>query len=243
MTTDVFKHAPEVMISALTSLFKACLVHGYVPGELLIAKIIPLLKDSNGDVSSTDNYRSICLSSVLLKIWDWIIILIFGDRLRAPELQFGFQRQAGTEICTWAMLEAITYYINRGSKVYVTYMDCTKAFDKVKHSLMFRKILLAKIHPLFVRMLLYTYRNQYGQVCWEGQLSDIFPIKNGVRQGAVISPILFNIYTADLFHLLDDEGDGEGLRIGKDYHGVYGYADDLALLCSTLEGLQRMFDK
>ena len=86
MTMDVLKNAPEMLILALTSLFKAFLVHGigYVPGELLIAKIIPLLKDSNGDVSSTDNYRSICLSSIFLKIWDWIIILIFGDRLKAP---------------------------------------------------------------------------------------------------------------------------------------------------------------
>ena len=79
LTTYHLQNAPENLISALTSLFQACLVHSYVPGELLIAKIVPLLKDSNGDVSSTDNYRSICLSSIFLKIMDWIVIFIYRD--------------------------------------------------------------------------------------------------------------------------------------------------------------------
>ena len=122
-------------------------------------------------------------------------------------------------------------------------MDCTKAFDKVRHSTLFAKILGVKIHPMIVRMLLYTYQNQAAQVCWGGQLSDPFPIRNGVRQGAVLSPILFNLYTADLFDILEENGNGDGLRVEEDYHGIYGYADDLGLLSNTVMGLQRMLDK
>ena len=146
-------------------------------------------------------------------------------------------------MCTWTLLEAVNFYQNRGSKVYVTFMDCTKAFDKVRHSTLFTKILGVKIHPLIVRMLLFTYQNQSAQVCWGGQLSDPFPIRNGVRQGAVLSPILFNLYTSDLFEILEDNGNGDGLRIEEDYHGIYGYADDLGLLSNTVMGLQRMLDK
>ena len=154
LTTDFIKNAPDILISALVSFYKSCAIHEFIPEELLLAKIIPLIKDINIDSASPDNYRSICLSSIFLKIWDWIIILIYGDCLQAPELQFGFQRMSGTEMCTWTLLEYIAYYINRGSKVFVTFMDCTKAFDKVRHSTLFSKILDAKIHPLFARLLM-----------------------------------------------------------------------------------------
>ena len=164
--------------------------------------MIPLVKDQNGDTSSMDNYRSIALSSIFLKIWDWIILLVYGDRLDSGSMQFGFQKESGTEMCTWALLESIDYYVNRGSRAYVCYMDCTKAFDKVIHSKMFTKIHKSGIHPLFSRLLLYSYQNQSAAVSWEGTLSRRFTIRNGVRQGAVLSPVLFNFYTSELFEIL-----------------------------------------
>ena len=90
-----------------------------------------------------NNYRSISLSSIFLKIWEWIVIILYGDKLRSNDLQFGFQKNAGTEICTWALLEAIT---NRKSLGIVTFMDCSKAFDKVLHSKMFSKLLKSDIN-------------------------------------------------------------------------------------------------
>ena len=105
---------------------------------------------------------------------------------------------------------------------------------------MFRTIYAAGVHPLYVRLLLHIYRNQSGQVYWEGNLSVKFLIRNGVRQGAVLSPILFNLYTTELFKILEDAGDG--CRINGSYFGLFGYADDLALLCNTISGMQRMLN-
>ena len=110
------------------------------------------------------------------------------------DMQFGFQKCSGTELCTWTLLESVEYYLNRGSIAYVTFMDCTKAFDKVEHSKLFEKIIRAKVHLLYSRLLLHTYRNQSMAVIWDGVLSKGFPIRNGVRQGAVLLPILFDIY-------------------------------------------------
>ena len=240
LTTDFLKNAPDLLISALVSFYRSCAVHEYIPEELLIAKVIPLIKDVNVNASSPDNYRSICLSSIFLKIWDWVIILLYGDRLHAPELQFGFQRLSGTEMCSWTLIESISYYLNRGSKVYVTFMDCSKAFDKVKHSTLFQKILDAKVHPIFARLLMYSYQNQYARVAWDGVMSKPFRITNGVRQGAVLSPILFNLYTAELFEILDKAKVGN--RVKGVYMGLFGYADDLALASSSLASLQTMLD-
>ena len=93
------------------------------------------------------------------------------------------------------------------------------------------------------RLLLFTYRHQDAKVFWEGHLSEPFKIRNGVRQGAVLSPILFNFYTSELAKILDNGGQGCGARISGYYHGLFGYADDLGLLSNDRESMQEMLDK
>ena len=72
-------------------------------------------------------------------------------------------------------------------------MDLTKAFDNVKLSILFHK-LKDKVPPIIIRILIYSYIHQECFISWSGVKSSVFSIKNGVRQGAVLSPTLFNIY-------------------------------------------------
>ena len=67
-----------------------------------------------------------------------------------------------------------------------------------------------------------------------------FPIRNSVRQGALLSPILFNLYTSELFDILDRAGHGN--RINDFYMELFGYADDLALSSNTVAGLKEMLN-
>ena len=59
------------MISILTIFVRAIVQHNNIPEDILLVKIIPLIKDRDGNAEDSDNYRSFCLSSVLLKIIDW----------------------------------------------------------------------------------------------------------------------------------------------------------------------------
>ena len=61
---------------------------------------------------------------------------------------------------------------------------------------------------------------------------------NGIKQGSVISPVFFTIYMDVLLKRLEDSG--YGCRVGSYYYGALGYADDLKILCPTLNGLQNM---
>ena len=124
--------------------------------------------------------------------------------------------------------------------VYGCLLDCSKAFDTVEHSKLFQKLLDAKMPKIIVRMMTSIYRRQTANVRWKGQLSEEFPIRNGVRQGAVISPILFSFYMDNLFNIL--KSSGSGCFIGKYNAGCAGYADDLLFLCPTRGGLQDMLD-
>ena len=84
------------------------------------------------------------------------------------------------------------------------------------------------------------YRKQTAKVKWEGYESEEFSIKNGVRQGAVISPLFFSFYLDDMFGLL--KASGSGCYIGDYYAGCFGYADDLFFLCPSRKGLQEMLN-
>ena len=70
-------------------------------------------------------------------------------------------------------------------------MDMSKAFDMVKHSLLFKKMITAGLSVIFVSLLLFIYMNQYANVRWNGSFSSVFSVKNGGRQGAILSGILF----------------------------------------------------
>ena len=203
---------------------------------LLLATLVPIVKDKLADLCSSKNYRSIAISSLILKLIDWLIINIYGHLLKCDDLQFGFQKMSNTSLCSWIVYETIDQYIMKGSKVYGALMDCTKAFDTVKHSLLFKKLLDAKIPIIIVRLLICIYRKQMADVRWKAKYSYEFSIRNGVRQGAILSPLLFCFYMNDLFRLLRNSK--SECYIDDYYAGVFGYADDLLLICPSRDSLQ-----
>ena len=81
----------------------------------------------NCDAGYGDNYRSIALSSILLKIFDWIAILLFGKSLGMDDLQFSYQKDCSTTICTWLVVESVSYFLRNGNEVFSCYMDMEKA--------------------------------------------------------------------------------------------------------------------
>jgi hypothetical protein len=155
---------------------------------------VPIIKDKLGSIASSKNY--------ILKLLDWVILLLFGESLGVDELQFAYQPGASTTMCTWTAVETISYYLRNGSEVFTCLMDMTKAFDLVRHSLMFKKIIAAGLSLIFVGLLIFVYLHQFANVRWVGSFSDIFSMRNGVRQGAVLSAIFYCIYMNDLFNIL-----------------------------------------
>ena len=117
-------------------------------------------------------------------------------------------------------------------------MDCTKVFDTVSHSKLFTKLLDRKIPASFARLLFFSYKHQTAQVSWNGSSSKEFLITNGVRQGAVISPVLFCLYMDDLMRLC--RASGHGCFVGCFFAAIFGYADDLLIASPSRSGLQAL---
>ena len=125
----------------------------------------------------------------MFKLLDWIILLLFGTALGLDDLQFAYQAGASTTMCTWAVMETIGYFLRNGSNIFACTMDMSKAFDLVKHSILFKKLWHKGLPVIFIRLLLFIYLEQFANVKWNGEMSSWFALGNSVRQGGVISAI------------------------------------------------------
>ncbi len=95
---------------------------------------------------------------------------------------------------------------------------------------------LMGVCPLYCRLLLNMYINQKLRIRWETTDSSYFNVTSGVKQGGVISPILFCIYMDGLLDELSKSN--VGCHIGGVFAGVFGYADDLKLLTPSVHALK-----
>ena len=78
-------------------------------------------------------------------------------------------------------------------------------------------------------------------VQWNSAHSTPFSLHNRVKQGGVLSLILFSIYIDSLLQKLKDSG--LGCFVGRNFSGAFGYADYLALVSQSLSGLRQMIPK
>ena len=104
------------------------LTHGHISTVLTVSTMFPVLKDKLGNHSDSNNYRCIATSSVIQKLFDCVIIILYQDCLHLDQFQFSYQPNCSTTMCTWQVLETIDYFLRNGSEVFVCMMDMTKAF-------------------------------------------------------------------------------------------------------------------
>ncbi len=143
-------------------------------------------------------------------------MLICGD------LQFAYNADTSTTQCTWSAREVLTYYNNNGSDVYSCLLECSKAFDHIRHDKLLQKLISTGLPSVITRSLMNMYVNSQIQVRWKNAVSERFGASNGVKQGSVLSPILFTLCLDDLIAELEDNGDG--CRIGMKYFGIVRFA-------------------
>ena len=237
-SSDVFLNAPDVLFDLLASVFRSYLVHGTVTLQILSCAFLPLFKGGLKNPESLDSYRAIAGASQLLKLFEYVVLLVWGDKLDTDTMQFGFKAGMSTTQCTWLVNEVTTYFMRRGTAVTACLLDCSKAFDKCRFDKLFSKLITKGLPAIVVRVLVFVYEEQTGWVKLSGKRSTSFKLTNGTRQGSVLSPILFSVYLDDLLKELRHLQ--LGCHIGGYWLGGCGYADDLILMAPSRDVLQRM---
>ena len=230
----IFAKSP-ILCEYLSVLFTNIINWHVLPDSFLEGVIVPVLKKSSLSPNDVSNYRPITLSSILSKMLERLLI---PDDAAHPN-QFGFREGRGTAVASSFLFDVCSYFSSAGTPVFVCSLDAEKCFDTIWHQGLFYK-LWSKI-PTTHWLLLYTwYGNLRASVRFKGCKSESFSIGRGIRQGSVLSPILFNYFIDDLLEILDKSKDG--LRLGDKLFNSSAYADDLTVFAASVPGLQRLID-
>lgn len=213
------KNLPRSYLKYLTNLYNSMLNLGQFPKLWKNAIIIMVPKPGlNGKFPQ--NYRPISLLNAISKIGEKIIRSRLNDELEEkaiiPNEQFGFRHGHSTEGQALRLAENIYHNLEQRNFTAALFMDISKAFDKVWHDGIIVKLKEFDISQQIISLIATFLRDRTFQVRFGKEITDKKSIEAGVPQGAVLSPTLYNIYTADIPRNLDNSE-------------IFTYADDTAI--------------
>ena len=133
--------------------------HGYVLSDFVSGTITPIVKDSNGNVSDASNYRGITLGGLLSKPFEYGIDNKISHLLFSDNLQFGFKRQTSTSHALFVLKSTVDHFTSKGSDVFVAFLDCSKAFDRISHHGLFTKLINRNIPLCFLLIIIHWHLN------------------------------------------------------------------------------------
>ncbi len=240
ITAEHLKFASFRLVVLLAMCFTGFMIHGLLPESMLSVTLLPVIKDKAGKVGSLDNYRPIALASVVSKVLERIILDRLGVYLDTTDNQFGFKAHHSTDLCIYALKEVVDLYKRQNSTVIIGFIDASKAFDRVNHQKLFSKLRQRGIPNSILRISTYWYANQSMQIKWGNCVSDSFRVSNGVRQGSLLSPALFNVFMNELSEELSDCR--TGCMLGNTTVNHYMYADDLVVFSPSSAGFQQLLN-
>ena len=208
ISAESLKFSPSRLYVLLSLCFSLCLTHGYLPKSLMETTIVPIVKSKCGNLSDSNNYRPIAIATITSKVLESLTLVKCEEFLYTSDNHFGFKSCHSTEFCIYTLQEYIEFYKRRNTTVFVTFLDASKAFDQIDHWRLFTK-LIDKHVPLFaIKLLVFWYSQQQMNIRWGNTVSSSFHVTNGVKQGGIISPVLFNVCMDDLSTSLNNSGIG-----------------------------------
>ena len=154
--------------------------------------------------------------------------------------QFGFKKGLGCIDSIGTFRKVANYFNERKSTLSIGVIDLKKAFDKCNiYGLLFI-LLMKNVNISIIRILENWFSKSYSTVKWKNTTSSNFPLISGVKQGGVLSPLLFTLFVDIVLDQL--ERSKLGCFVNYTCFNSLMYADDIVLLSASVTDLQKMFD-
>lgn len=226
------------MATYLFSVVRDSLTQPSVPPDWGICRLC-ILPKKPGKCPIT-HVRPIAILDVRLKL----LMSAIAQRLdRAVEnsniiypWQFGFRRGSGCDMAVAFLQQTIENRRARGRPTYAAFIDFTKAYDRVPHDLLLSKLHAYGLPDQLLALLSNTMASTVYSLDYKHHHATIGPFKCGLRQGCPLSPLLFNIFSTDLWESLPQAVTDD--LTSASIKGI-AYADDTTLLAESPEALQQ----
>ena len=202
-----------------------------------------------GSKLDPDNYRAIsllcCLGKFFSAILNQRLLKFVLDNNIISKEQLGFMPGNRTSDALIILYNLYNQYCRKNNKyIYACFVDFKKAFDRVPRHILFEKLISHNITGKFYDCIKNMYLNDQAAIKIGDKITDKFEINQGVKQGCIISPLLFNIFLADLPKRLN-ENKNDPLYLNENENETLScivWADDLLLLSETETGLNNMLE-
>jgi hypothetical protein len=226
----------------LVSLFNACFASGELP-DLWKKTEIFLLYKGKGNVADPNSYRGIALMESLLKLFEKVLfnrLLKWStERDLIPDCQFGFRPRSGTLDAVFVIFTLIAKYVwVRGGCLFAALIDFQKAFPSICRAQLLVKLETLGVSSRFRRCVASMFDGNTFSIRSGNLVTEAFPMTTGLREGSVLSPLLFSLFLSDIKNsVLRPFGQDPREFVMKDpsincvpIPGLL-YADDLVFLC------------
>lgn len=216
---NALRHLSTPWKQFLLTIFNACFKCGYFPDGWKSAVLVMLHKKGSPS-HAAQNYRPISLLPAVSKVFERCVQAKLARHLEInnvlPDSQYGFRKGHSCTHQLWRLTETILHHWNMKHKVTAVFLDVEKAYDAVWRVGVLYK-LIQKDTPRYLLFLLRSFLQDRSFKVKVGEcLSQAITMVAGLPQGAVLSPILYAAYTADI--------------PSAKFTDTFLYADDTALV-------------
>ena len=230
-------------ITKITQLINKIYKTGVFPKDFLISTFIPLPKVTKAN--KCEDHRTISLiahaSKILLYVIKKRITPIIERHL--AETQVGFREGTGTRDGIFLLRTIGERRIEKNVNTFLCFIDYTKAFDRVQHHKLLKIMEDIQIPFHERRLIRNLYYNQKAHVRYDNGTTEDFDIRKGVRQGCILSPILFNLYSERIINETLVKIPDKGIKFNGHLITNVRYADDTVILADSEDALQEIMSK